>query len=140
MNFKKASCFILAFFLLLSSSGMAFSLHFCEGKLASVSTSYKAEEPCVKPEKKSNDKCCGTPKDNHKSCCSDKKVELKKKSVEIVTKTFSVDLDHATIDNTWKPDLFFFKLASGNNAIIDYYCDANAPPLFKLYSQYLLYA
>lgn len=140
MRFKKGTALLLAFFLLLSSSGFAFSAHFCEGKLASISASYKTEETCGKKEKKSDDKCCGTPTDDHKKCCSDKKVELKKKAPEVVTKTFSLEIDHAINTFDWKPLVFEFQPEVVFEQKNDYCCDANAPPLFKLYSQYIFYA
>ena len=42
--------------------------------------------------------------------------------------------------NDWKPNFILpitnFKI----NSIPTYFCDANAPPCFKLYSQYIFYA
>jgi len=46
MYFKKQICLFLAFFLLVSNSGLAFNVHFCKGKIASVSSVFSKEEVC----------------------------------------------------------------------------------------------
>lgn len=139
MSFKKSTSLILAFFLLVSNMGMALNVHFCEGKLASISTAYNVEETCEAP-KTSDKKCCAEKEVNHKKCCSDKELDLKKKTEEVVIKTFSFQIDIPCLVEDWKPIVFETLPTSIQQTKIEYCCDANAPPLFKLYSQYIFYA
>ena len=70
MNLKKCTGIFLAFLLLVSNIGFAFDVHYCGGKIASVSLS-----TTVSPEKK----CCGD-KEKKSSCCKDKVFKFEKKS------------------------------------------------------------
>ena len=84
MYFKKQICLFVAFFLLVSNSGLAFNVHFCEGKIASISSIFSKEEVCkmlIKKEKA----CCVKLEASHKKCCSDKKVNLKNKTEKSAT-------------------------------------------------------
>jgi hypothetical protein len=64
-----------------------------------------------------------------------KKSETSLSQIIVQTSNFSL----SNID--WKPNSTItipnFKL---NSAITTYFCEANAPPYFKLYSQYIFYA
>lgn len=141
MNLRKSTSLILAFFLLVSNMGLAFNVHFCGGEVSSISTNYKISEACAMPKKAAAEKkCCAAKAEDGKKCCSDKKVDLKKKSEEVVVKTFSFQAGLAFIVQDWKPVVFENPLQSAKQDTIEYCCDANAPPLFKLYSQYIFYA
>ncbi len=141
MNLRKSTCLILAFFLLVSNMGLAFNVHFCGGKVSSISTAYKIDEACAMPKKASpTKKCCAEKAKENKKCCSDKKVDLKKKSEEVVVKTFSFQAELPFVINDWKPIIFENQPLATKQNIVEYCCDANAPPLFKLYSQYVFYA
>lgn len=141
MNFKKSTSLILAFFLLVSNLGMAFNVHFCSGTISSISLNYKITEACAMPEKKAPvKKCCAEKAKENKKCCSDKKVDIKKKSEEVVVKTFSFNAELPFVINDWNPIIFENQPVALKQSTIEYCCDANAPPLFKLYSQYIFYA
>lgn len=141
MSFKKSTSLILAFFLLVSNMGMAFNVHFCSETISSITLNYKVDESCTIPEKKAPvKKCCAEKAKENKKCCSDKKIEQKKKSEQVVVKTFSFNADLPFVINDWKPIVFETLPASIQQTPIEYCCDANAPPLFKLYSQYIFYA
>ncbi|MEO7978583.1 hypothetical protein [Flavobacterium sp.] len=131
MNFKKSTCLFLAFLLLVSNIGFAFNLHYCGGKIASVSldtTSAITEKNCcAKSEKKS-------------SCCKDKVVKIEKKSDNATFKIFFFQLSIPAIIQETHPVSFLSVHNFKNNRVISYYSDANAPPLFKLYQQYIFYA
>ncbi len=138
MNFKKHISLLLAFFLLVSNSGLAINVHFCEGKIAAVTSVFSKEEICKLPveEEKS---CCAKPDPQHKKCCSDKEVNLKNKTEKMVIKTISFDLDSVYFPIQWKPIVFNSKLATSYTNTVIYYCDANAPPLYQLYCQFTLF-
>jgi hypothetical protein len=133
MIFKKQISIFLAVLLLVSNVGLAFDVHYCGGELASVSLN--SPLPSLKSEKG----CCEKLVSKKDSCCKDKKIVVQKKTENGVFKSFSFQMDYAfLIPETHS---FVFTAADNfkNNTALAYYCDANAPPLFKLYSQYLLY-
>lgn len=138
MNFKKHISLLLAFFLLVSNSGLAINVHFCEGKIAAVSSVFSKEEICDSPIKEEKT-CCTKPDPQHKKCCSDKEVNLKNKTEKMVIKTISFDLDSVYFPNQWKPIVFNSTLTTSYSNDVVYYCDANAPPLYQLYCQFTLF-
>lgn len=131
MNFKKSTCLFLAFLLLVSNIGFAFNIHYCGGKIASVSldtTSPIAEKSCcAKPDKKS-------------TCCKDKVVEIEKKSDDATFKIFFFQLAFPALIQEFTPVALSSVYHFRKNQIVSYYSDANAPPLFKLYHQYIFYS
>ncbi len=138
MNFKKCTSILMAFYLLISSSGLAFNVHYCGDTIASVSSVFNTEEPCemeVHPEEKT---CCTASSDSHDGCCSDETIQADLD--DVVLKQLHFNLDYVSI----VPDFeFAFHINSEeviNNQVLDYYCDAHAPPLYQLYSQYVFYA
>ncbi|KAF2515949.1 HYC_CC_PP family protein [Flavobacterium foetidum] len=132
MNFKKCTVLLLAFLLMVSNIGFAIDVHYCGGKIASVSlnTTVKAE-----PEKK----CCGS-KEKKNSCCKDKLVQIEKKSDDATLKFFFLQFEFPAVIQDYKPFVFAAVSNFKNKEVISYYSDANAPPLFKLYNQYLFYS
>ena len=66
MKLKKAGIIFLTFIYLVVASGVAFNLHYCGGKISSVSLW-----------KKDNDDCCGKKKMTKKNCCKEKTSVLK---------------------------------------------------------------
>lgn len=132
MNLKKCTGLFLAFLLLVSSIGFSFDVHYCGGKIASVAinTSVKASPEkscCAKTEKKS-------------SCCKDKVVTFEKKSDDATLKFFFFQLAFPAIIQEFKAITFLSVPNFKNKEVISYYSDANAPPLYKLYHQYIFYA
>lgn len=138
MQFKKHISLLLAFFLLVSNSGLAINVHYCEGKIAAVSSVFSKEEICETPVKEEKS-CCAKPDPQHKKCCSDKEVNLKNKTEKIVLKTISFDLDSVYFQNEWNVVVFNSKPTTSYTNNVVYYCDANAPPLYQLYCQFTLF-
>lgn len=132
MNLKKCTGLFLALLLLVSNIGFAFDVHYCGGEIASVSlnTSISAS-----PEKK----CCGA-SEKKSSCCKDKVVKFEKKSDNATFKVFFFQFAFPAVIQEFKPVAFVAVPSFKNNQVISYCCDANAPPLFKLYSQYIFYS
>jgi hypothetical protein len=139
VKFKKHISLLLAFFLLVSNSGLAFNVHFCEGKIAAISSVFSKEEICKMPVKVEKT-CCVKPEQTHKKCCSDKEVNLKNKAEKVIIKTIAFDIDSVFYITNWKPIIFSEIPAIPYSQNIAYCCDANAPPLYLLYSQYTFYA
>jgi len=132
MNFKKCTSLFLAFLLLVSNAGFAFNVHYCGDEVASVS---------LKPAfvaQKSEMGCCGkTIEKSH--CCKNKTVHFQKKADNILFKVFSFQPAIVVYTSEWKPVVFSPVTDSKGNTTAAYFCDAHAPPLFKLYSQYIFY-
>ncbi|HQW69353.1 MAG TPA: hypothetical protein PLH25_06775 [Flavobacterium sp.] len=139
MIFKKQLSILIAFFVLVSNSGLAFNVHFCEGKIASVTSVFSEEEVCVKPVEVEKS-CCAKAEPTHEKCCSDKEVNLKNKVEKIIIKTIAFDMNTAFYFTEYKTPQFGFYQSQIPAPIVAYYCDANAPPFYKLYCQLTFYA
>jgi hypothetical protein len=94
MNIKKHISILTSLLILVSNSGLAFSVHYCEGKIASISSVFSEEEVC-EMQVLVEETCCAKPEKAHKDCCSDKKVDLKNKTEKIIIKTISLDFEPA---------------------------------------------
>lgn len=138
MNFKKCTSIIMAFYLLISSSGLAFNVHYCGDTIASVSSVFSNEEPCemeIHPEEKA---CCASSSDSHDGCCSDETIQAD--FDEVVIKQLQFDFDFVSVLPTVEFSFYTNRNELIVNQLFDYYCDANAPPLYQLYSQFVFYA
>lgn len=133
MNFKKHISILLTFFLLVSNLGLAFNVHYCDNEIASITLNTASS-----PQEAEAD-CCGIVEKDSK-CCNDKIIKAENKSDQIIVKSFSVDAHVLPVSYEWKPLIFVPKTALAQNNNLTYYCDANAPPLYKLYSQYTFYS
>lgn len=124
----------LAFLLLVSNTGLAFNVHYCGGKIASLVLG-----SALAPETKTKS-CCELKRDSKKeNCCKDKKVVVQKKSDDGVIKSFSMQMDAVFVLSGNQICPLGSRVVFKTNLPYSYSCDANAPPLFKLYSQYLFY-
>ena len=135
MRFKKHISILLAFLILGSNVGLAFNVHYCGGEISSVSLNTTL--PSVQSEKGCCEKKVVSKKD---SCCKDKKIVLKEKADDKIVKSFSFQFDYVFLVPIYQPAVFTALPSFKNNLSPAYYCDANAPPLFKLYNQYIFYA
>jgi len=133
MNFRKHISLFLAFFLLVSNLGLAFNVHYCDDEIASVSIHSVSNAQEIEKD------CCGIVEKNSK-CCKNKIIKSNEKSDQITVTVFSVDAFYNLAYNDWKPTVFTNKTHFIKRDIPTYYCDANAPPLYLLYSQYTFYA
>ena len=133
MTFKKHISVLLTVFLLVSNLGLAFNVHYCDDKIASITINTAP----VSQEK--IDECCGIVEKDSK-CCKDKIIKAEIKSDQIVSKTLSFDAYFLPFSYEWKPLVFVSKNNFKKRDNITYFCDAHAPPLYLLYSQYTFYA
>ena len=133
MNFRKHIGLFLTFFLLVSTLGLAFNVHYCDNEIASVSINTASNSQEIEKN------CCGKIEKKSK-CCKNKIIKSNEKSDQITVKISSLDVNSILFFSEWKPvifrDVFNFK----PREITTYYCDANAPPLYLLYSQYTFYS
>lgn len=141
MKINKHISFLLALLIFVSNVGLAFNVHYCGGELAEISLDYKKSEPCEVKKVEKQETCCAS-SEKHDSCCSNSKVDLKKSlSDEVIVKSFQLDLGAFTFVEVWKaPEVpVNFEEIKLKSDAPSFYCDSNAPPLYKLYCQYLFY-
>jgi len=132
MMFKKQISLFLAFFLLVSNMGWAFNVHYCGNEIASVTLQSDVE---------SSDKaigCCGLKKAASK-CCKDKVVHFQKKSDHFVSKAIGFVPFFVFTQAVYKIVDYQTVVLNKTKPVAHFYCEANAPPFFKLYHQYLFY-
>ncbi len=142
MNPKKCTSVFLAMLILVTNIGLAFNVHYCGGKVASISSIFHSGKVCSM-EKRVVEKACCAKKiaEEHQRCCKDKKVTLKNSADNGVVKVFSFQLDTPIVLHNESPSFPEAQSESiPQEKSTHYYCDAHSPPLFKLYSCYLLYA
>ena len=135
MNLKKHISTLLATLILVANLGLSFSVHYCKDEIASVSLQIHEEEPCI--EKTTS--CCAK-ENSHSSCCSNKIIKVEKKTDDVLVKVFQLDLDQAIFNTEWTSNLVRFVPFSTSTGDAAFYCDSNAPPLYKLYCQLVFYA
>jgi hypothetical protein len=141
MKFKKHISLFLAFFLLVSNLGFAVDVHYCGGEIASVKPVFwKAFESVNTVE----ESCCApkafTILKEKDSCCKDKVVSFQKKFENVTVNSISFQPDFNFLLGEWHPIIYSEFQNFESNKFTSFYCDVNAPPLFKLYQQYIFYA
>ena len=141
MRSKKFASVFLAVLLLMSNIGLALNVHYCGDKIASVSSAFSSVESPKKTDNTKKDCCCTKEDNDNPSCCKNKVVDLKKDTKDMIVKTFSFQID-APFILIKTSELTFAKAEKAvlNSIVTEYYCSPNAPPLFKLYQQYIFYA
>jgi hypothetical protein len=138
MKCKKCLLFILAFLIVISSAGIAFNVHFCEGTIVSVTTDFSQEEPCETSSLDQKKSCCEKEMAT-KKCCSDKKVSFKNKTEKINYKTSFAFDSYLILAAT--NVVFDMPTNTIQNKKTDFYSfESNAPPLYKLYCNLTFYA
>lgn len=140
MKMSKITAIVVALLVLVSNSGVAMTVHYCGGKIASVSSGFSDKETCSGPKAVVEKGCCAkTAETNHKKCCSDKKLNLKGKALDVIVKASEKGFIPFVLP-VFEPVNFTYVASVKAQQLPSYYCDANAPPLFKLYHQYIFYA
>lgn len=132
MKFKKQICAFLSFFFLFSQLGLAFNVHFCDNKVASVSinsvlNNYQTEKSC-----------CGEVEKDSK-CCHNKLIKTTEKQDAFITKSLSFSQEFTLFFLEWKPLIFLEKQNLNKIITLNYFCNANAPPLYQLNCQFIFY-
>ena len=97
MIFKKHISILITIFLLISNLGLAFNVHYCDNKIASVSLNILSD--------KTVDECCGIVEKNSK-CCNDKIIQAELKSDQIIVKSLSFEVNFLPTTYDWKLEVF----------------------------------
>ena len=141
MKFNKHISILLTFLIFASNMGFALNVHYCHGEVSSVSFAYKIEEPCNTHHEQEAKSCCASAGKSHKKCCKNDLVKLQDDSQDnIIVKSLQLDLSAFYAVEEWKPALVPAEVPLFLTETPSFYCEANAPPLFKLYCQYIFYA
>ena len=112
--------------------GLAMNVHYCGDEIASVSINTNFDSSS------SEENCCGSV-ERQSHCCSDKVVHFEKKTDQATVFTIHMDIVDATVFEAWRPIAFVPFSINENENSTDYSFQSHAPPLFKLYSQYIFY-
>lgn len=129
---------LLTLLIVFSTLGLSLTVHYCHDKVSGISLAYKADHCEKKAMPKS---CCAMAAKANKKCCKSHIVKLQDKSDQVLVKSLTLDLAAFYPVADWKPSQLLYsivQLTIKENP--SFYCDAHAPPLFKLYCQYILYA
>ena len=143
MQLKKHISYLLSVLILVANMGLALNVHYCKGEVSAVSLAYGIKQACSHPENKhhTEKKCCAHTDKEHKSCCKNDFVKLKDKADNPVpVKSFQLELSGFVATQIWNSVQQYSEPVLLTTEEPAYYCEANAPPLFKLYCQYILYA
>lgn len=135
MKFKKHISLLLAFVVFLTNIGYSFTVHYCNDSVASISLNSNIEEPCEEPAVS----CCAV-ENSHDKCCSNKIVKLEKKNDNFLSKSLKFETTNAVLNTIPTFDFTDKKVSISSNENPAFYCESNAPPLYKLYCQLVLYA
>jgi hypothetical protein len=136
MKFKKATSLFLAILVLFSSTHFALNIHSCHGMIAAVETIFESKTVCHPPSETTENSCCQNHQEK-KKCCSDETIEASTDDVVIEN---AVQFQFYFIFQNEINSYFEFQTNDILKNQLDYYCDSNAPPLYKLYHQLVFYA
>jgi hypothetical protein len=135
MKLKKHISMLLAFAVFMANIGYSFTVHYCNDTIASISLHSNFEEPCSEPVVS----CCAVD-DSHDSCCSNKIIKLEKKNDNFLTKSLIFETNNALLSTNSKVEFADKTLLTSCIENPAFYCESNAPPLYKLYCQLVFYA
>ena len=142
MKLKRHIGILLSALILFSSIGLALNVHYCHGTVSAVSLSYRLKDACNDQAPKKDKKgCCAAAGKSHKSCCKNDVVKLQDNGDRTLVKSLQLDLAAFYVANVYNPlQLFYSPAAKQKKENPSFYAQSNAPPLYKLYCQYVLYA
>jgi hypothetical protein len=135
MKFKKHISILVALVVLMTNVSSNFIVHYCNDVIASISFNVTSEDPCSKPVVS----CCAIDNE-HDSCCSNKIVKVEKKNDNFLTKSLKFDLNDVVLSNISSIEFVNEIVLFSSNENPAFYCESNAPPLYKLYCQLVFYA
>lgn len=129
---KKITAILITAVILFSNLGLAFNVHYCHDKIASVSIDYSIQND--------DSNCCCVKKNVQKKCCSNSTIKAEKKSDNFVVKQVDFDLQQFIITQQFNFNFQNQLISIKRQNLIENYSEANSPPLYKLYCQFVLYA
>jgi len=141
MQFKRYIGTLLSALILFSNIGLALNVHYCHGSVSAITLSYSQKDACAEKAATTKGACCAAANESHKSCCKNSIVKLQDKTDTAITKSLQLDLGVFYAVDVYNPLTVFYDNAPVSvKCNPSFYADSNAPPLYKLYCQYVLYA
>lgn len=143
MKFRAHINMLLSFLILFSNIGLAFNVHYCHGKVSQVKLAYRAEHcgPSAEKQKKQPVKACCAKAAAEKKCCKNHTVKLQDKTEKTIVKSLQLDLAAFYVADGYAPCGYTSNVVAVLKSDAPaFYTESNAPPLYKLYCQYVLYA
>lgn len=134
MQIKKSISILIAFIVLNSNLGLAFNLHYCHEQLASISLLVNQ----INSDNANEDSCCVVIIEED-SCCSETTLEVSKKVDNLVLDVQKYQF-FSVLPNATALHFPTYIATSQKQTYSSFSFEANAPPCYKLYCQYLLYA
>lgn len=142
MQKQKYICFILSVFLMFSHIGLAVNIHYCKDVIADVAFDYVSESNLNSYHKQDSDVCCGKKKnDKEEPCCKDEVVKQKVDDSKITTNVIQLQVGQFLAPEVYQvviPESF--ELQIPKSTFVHFYCESNAPPLYKLFRKLIFYA
>lgn len=139
MRNHKYICFILAIFLMFSNIGLAVNIHYCKGEIEQISLGYQSGVACEVDA--DHDKACCKEKPEKESCCKDDVIKQGTDQNQVVSKVFQVQTDLFVAPITYDfTTPFLLESNVPKSTFVSFYCESNAPPLYKLFKKYIYYA
>jgi len=140
MKLRSYISIVLTTLILFSNIGLALNVHYCHGTVSSVAFAYKTTA-CATPKKQEPKSCCAKAAKQGKGCCKSHVVKLQDKTDSTLIKSLQLDLGSFYALSEWKPSaLYYSEVVAAKKDVPSFYCNSHAPPLFKLYCQYIFYA
>lgn len=125
--------------LLFSNLGLAVNIHYCGNAIEKIELGYASSINCAA---ETHEKSCCKEKNetSKKDCCKDQ--TIKQKTDEVVVKVFqSQQFTDFVAPAVYKfQPVVLTEINLPKKIDVTFCFESNAPPLYKLYSQYLLYA
>lgn len=137
---RKNLALLLSFVLLATQTGLAVSVHYCGGEAVSIAAGFGVTAHGCGMEPKEADGCGPDLKLGRKGCCDEKSIQIKVKqeAPTILKSGFATDAIFTTPSEIVSP--FASTVPVALYRMPAFHCEAHGPPLFLLYSSYLLYA
>lgn len=134
MQIKKNISIIIAFIVLNSNLGLAFNLHYCHEQLASISLLVNQ----INTDNSQDDSCCVVEIEED-TCCSETTLHVSKKVDNLAFDVQKYQIASVGLTSTILEIPVYFQIYQ-KIIFASFYSEANAPPYYKLYCQYLFYA
>lgn len=141
MFFRKSISVLLASMLLFLNMGLGVIAHYCKGELAEISSFYSvAEDSCEMQADLSEKKSCYAKETLiPDSCCENEVISFEENQPKI-TEFVSFDLFSPAVLTSYAWQGFQIEAVSiQEKNKPEYAFESNAPPLYKLYTQYVFY-
>ncbi|HLN95249.1 MAG TPA: hypothetical protein VK183_06410 [Flavobacterium sp.] len=137
---RKTLAFLLSFVLLATQTSLAVRVHYCGGEAVSVAAGFHLTGGGCGMEPEAASGCDTGSTIEKKGCCDETSVQLKvKQDAPTVAKSAS-GADAILSTPTQLLVRFQHPVPSTAYRIPAFHCEAHGPPLFILYSSYLVYA